>query len=182
MSAMEPLYGIPAVLRYGIMAIEKWDDKEIIERVILEVRELLNEHATKLNDEEVTEVVSYVDDSYTLLGDVLESYTKMGYSLHRKTIIKYAKKGIFLIDGIDLEKLIKEEKEKKSEPVEFSPEENFMRHVTADSKEQIYANIISIYLQQYLLRIAKEELAKYLGENKINSEEKTLNRTQKDID
>lgn len=179
---MEPLYGIPAAIRYGVMALEEWEEQETIAIIINEVKSLLNEHAAKLNGEAIIEVVSYVDHLQDLLGSVLESYVKMGYNLPKESIKEYAKKGIFLIDGIDLENIEKEEKDKKQEPVVASPEEKFMLHVTADIKGKIYATVINIHLQQYILRLAKDELVKYLPENRGNSEEKTLNRSHRDID
>lgn len=172
-STMYPLYGIPAVIRYGISYLSDSDEPEIVSKVIEEVKNLINENTTTLNKEQIIEVVSYVGNQQDLLERILESYTKMGYRLSNKTIKKYAKKGVLLIDGVDLEEL----DENEEENVEYSSEERFMRHVTADFQGQIYEMVTNIYLQLFVLRIAQDVLIKYLPEDMQN---KTLNRTPKD--
>ncbi|MDE5630885.1 MAG: hypothetical protein K2I70_04725, partial [Bacilli bacterium] len=74
MSTMEPMYGIPSALRYALVGFTRWDDIEIVECVIKEVRDLLKEHASKLTVDQVKSNMEYVEELEAYLKNLVDTY------------------------------------------------------------------------------------------------------------
>ena len=60
MSAMDPMYGIPAVIRYGISLFNCWESKELVEAGLQDYRERLNEYGDELMPEYVAKNMDYI--------------------------------------------------------------------------------------------------------------------------
>lgn len=185
MSTMEPMYGIPSALRYAIKAYTDWDEPDIVARIIEEVRELLNEHASKLTEEQIKENMNYVFTLEAYLNNLVSAYSQIGIFLSKEKIKDYAELGLNL-GSCDSEEADKKEEQEKTEDnkreIEYTPEQKFSRHVLADCKhgmaEQVELSLIALKV----LEIAKEELGKHLpGYDATKTENMVLQKVNPDV-
>lgn len=180
MSTMEPMYGIPSALRYAIMAYTKWNEPEIVENIIVEVRGLLNEHCGKLDVEQIKENMDYVLTLEGYLNNLVSAYSQMGIQISDEVIKDYAELGLNLSgdDGEEVEPTEEqEETEEKKVEIEYTPEQKFSRHVLADCKKDMSGQVEIGLVALKVLEIAKEELGKYLPENYVaEAENKVLHK------
>lgn len=184
MSTMKPMYGIPAAIRYALVGFTNWDDAEIVGKVLEEVRDLLNEHASKLTVEQIRENMEYVTNLEDYLNGLVNIYSQMGITLSDDTIKYYSKLGVNLgnnDEGEDVEE--KEEVEDDKKEIEYTSEQKFSRHVLADYKNSISSQLTIFLLTLKALEMAKDVLGKYLPDNNVsNGDNKALQKVNTDRD
>ncbi len=175
----DPMRRIPFEIRRAIGYFTRSDaDAYMVESGINEVREYLNEWASKLSVEQVKEMMNYIAFFEEYLNEVLELHSKIGISIGKETSKYYSELGIDL--GIDN---AQETEEKESVEIEYTSEQKFCRGVLADYLKSMSSHLEIPLLTLKALDIAKEELGKYLPENYVaNGDNKVLHKVNHDVE
>ncbi len=183
MSAMDPMYGIPAVIRYGISLFNCWESKELVEAGLQDYRERLNEYGDELMPEYVAKNMDYIDNLEAYIQEIMAKLREMGYEVSDDFILDLEDLGIVLDESkTRLHKVIGDiPKTEKKEP-KFSSVQRFSRHVFADYNKKFSSQIELMLVAQYVIDIAKEELKKYMPEQQKSGDDRALSKTPKNID
>lgn len=142
MSALGPMYDIPATIRHGIEILTKWDNKEAKEYGLENIRHNFNESASELTPSQLQEVMDYLTSITEYLNGIINGFSSL---------------------GIEIEK----EKEKKEQEVvekEYTGIQKFAIHMFKDYKYILSSHMSIISSALNVVNIAKEEIAKHLPE------------------
>lgn len=150
MNRMNAMYEIQNTIRYGINILTKYTDEESIQLGLDEVRKKLNELASQLSIKQLEENLEYINNIRKYLSAIIKIYSRLGVE-------------------------ICEEEER-----DYTIEQVFSRHMLTDHLLQLQYPIFIISSALKIVRIAKEELSKYLPENVYEDSEKKLNMTSED--